>query len=249
MAKTLVGPAWKKASEVWVTPVCEDMAAVAERISDFHDQWHRLVVGKPVEYLGGSPPLADIATEIALPGDLLFTGLKRLMQIGGILVGVVSSQPLIVNACLKSLAHDAILKVVSKGIGNFLGNTLEPIGTCQRDIETAKIKDTYVLQMVHDFQPSQETSSPEPNNQVPVITRDAGTSRSLPQGGGAPNTQGQRPGLERTPDAPAARSVEHLTINFGFGEGVKDGGASIQPGKGKKKTIEQELPDPGMDDY
>ncbi len=141
VAKKLVGPAWKKSSEVWVTPVCEDMASVADRISDVHDQWHDLILGKPVQYVAGQTPLTDIATELPLLGDTWFAGIKRLVQISGILFGLTSGQPLLVNACLKSLAHDVLLKVVSKEIGYLLTDTLEPAGSRERDLGTPKAKD------------------------------------------------------------------------------------------------------------
>ena len=140
-AKSLVGPAWKKSSEFWVTPVCGDVAAVAEKLSGFHDQWHDLILGKPVEYLTGSPILSGIATELTLPGDAWFAETKRLVQIGGILFGLASGQPLLVNACLKSLVHSAILRVVSETIGAFLNSTMEPVGACERDLETILTKE------------------------------------------------------------------------------------------------------------
>jgi hypothetical protein len=137
VANKLVGPAWKKSSEVWVTPVCEDMAAAAERIGGLRDQWHDLTLGKPVQYLAGPTPLSDIATELPLPGDLLFTGIKRLVQFTGIFVGLATGQPLLTNACLKSYVHDVVLKTISKAIGDLLTNTLEPVG----DLETTPTKE------------------------------------------------------------------------------------------------------------
>ncbi len=63
------------------SPVAENVAAVADRISNVHDQWHDVVLGKPVRYITGQKPLADIATELALPGGTWFTGIKRLLQV------------------------------------------------------------------------------------------------------------------------------------------------------------------------
>lgn len=137
VAKNLVGPAWKRSSEVWVTPICEDVAAVADRLSDFNDQWHDLVLGKPVQYLAGPTILSDIAAELALPTDAWFGGIKRLVQISGILFGLTSGQPLLVNACLKSVVHDILLRVVSEGIGSFLNNILEQAD----DLKTVPARD------------------------------------------------------------------------------------------------------------
>lgn len=182
MAKRLVGPAWKKTSEVWVTPVCENVADLAERISGLRDQFHELVLGKPVQYLGGPPPLANIAAELVLPGDTFFLGLKRVMQIGGILVGFLSGQPLLVNACVKSLAHDVLVTAVSRGISALLSNDLEPMGTCERDVKPNRIKDKFAQQTITDFQPAQEAGSPEPHFRIPLKINDAGTTQSISLG-------------------------------------------------------------------
>ncbi|MBV8992724.1 MAG: hypothetical protein JO287_03255 [Pseudonocardiales bacterium] len=146
VAKKLVGPAWKKSSEVWITPACENVAAVADRISNMHDQWHDVVLGKPVQYLTGQPPLADIATELALPGDTWFTGIKRLLQVSGILFGLASGQPFLANACLKSLVHDILLKVASREIGYLITDTMESAGTRERDLEADKAKNELTRQ-------------------------------------------------------------------------------------------------------
>jgi hypothetical protein len=148
VAKHLVDPAWKKSSEFWVTPVCEDAAAVAESIGGLQDQWHDLVLGKPVEYLAGPMPLQDIAKEFALPGDTVITGIKHVIQIGGILFGLASGQPLLVNACLKSLVHDALLKVVAAKIGAFLGSTLEPAADpFERDLVITREERDYITEL------------------------------------------------------------------------------------------------------
>jgi hypothetical protein len=140
VANKLVGPTWKKSSEVWFTPVCEDMAAVAERIGGLRDQWHDLILGKPVQYLAGPTPLSDIAPELPLPGDLLFTGIKRLVQFTGIFVGLATGQPLLTNACLKSYVHDVVREAVSDTIGDFLSNTLEPAGDLRTTPTKAELK-------------------------------------------------------------------------------------------------------------
>jgi hypothetical protein len=61
-------------------------------------------------------------------GLITLAGAKRLVQIGGILFGLASGQPLLVNACLKSLVHDVLLRAVSEKIGDLLSDTLEPAG-------------------------------------------------------------------------------------------------------------------------
>lgn len=126
MSKRLVEPGWEKFAQGWTTPVCEDMAAGAESISGLHDQLHQLILGKTVESLTGLEPISNIAAEFALPGDTWLTTAKLLVEGIGIGIGLASGQPLLVNACMKALTHDAALKAVSKGIGGLLTETLDP---------------------------------------------------------------------------------------------------------------------------
>jgi hypothetical protein len=116
VAKKLVDPTWKQSTEVWLTPAYEGEASIADTLGEFSGQWHDLALGAPVRYAGGllildrAPVdvLADIATELPLPSDTMFKDVKRLLQVTGIVMGVVSGQPLLVNACLKSLVHDIL---------------------------------------------------------------------------------------------------------------------------------------------
>lgn len=140
VAKRLVDPAWEKSVEGWVTPVCEDMASAAESLSGLHDQWHQLILGEPIQSLTGLTPLADIAAEVALPGDTLLANTKLLIEGIGIGIGLMAGHPLLVNACLKSFTHDAVVKVVSKGIGDFLTNTLDPAGTRECELNDREVR-------------------------------------------------------------------------------------------------------------
>jgi hypothetical protein len=138
MSKRLVEPGWEKFAHGWTTPVCEDIAAAAESISGLHDQLHKLILGETVESLTGMKPLSDIAAEFALPGDTWLTTTKLLVEGIGIGIGLVTGQPLLVNACMKALIHDAALKAVSKGIGGLLTETLDPGETRECKLETTK---------------------------------------------------------------------------------------------------------------
>jgi hypothetical protein len=112
--KKVVDPTWEKSVECWETPEYENLASAAENFSKLHDQLHHLAVGQPIESLTGLEPLGDIAAEITLPGDGLIASVKCFVLGGGIMLGLISGQPLLANGCLKALIHDATFKVVSK---------------------------------------------------------------------------------------------------------------------------------------
>lgn len=120
LTKRIVEPGWDKFAEGWTTPVCENIAAAAEHISNLRDQLHQLLLGKPVESLTGLKPLSDIAAEVALPGDPCFSSCKLLVEGIGMGIALLAHQPLAMNACLKAFTHDAAVKVVAKGFDNLL---------------------------------------------------------------------------------------------------------------------------------
>lgn len=115
VAGKLVDSCWEKSTAAWVTPVCQDVDSVAESLGGLRDQWHHLVLGEPVA-VAGLTPLDDIAAEVALPRDIMIADIKCLVQVTGILFGLAWGQPLLVNACLKSLLHDVLVKILSEGI-------------------------------------------------------------------------------------------------------------------------------------
>lgn len=129
VAEKIADPAWKKSTESWVTPVCDNVASVADVVGGLKEQWHDIALGEPIHKLGaqlGLPNLGDAAGLVRLtplPGDTSFKFGKRLVQYTGIVIGVMAGQPLLANACMKSLAHDVVIKAVSETIGHFLKDT------------------------------------------------------------------------------------------------------------------------------
>jgi hypothetical protein len=136
VAKKLVAPTWERYTQVWVTPVCKNVAAATEQLSSLRDQWHNLVLGEPVQSIGtwvnldsaSVDVLTGIATELPLPGDPLIKDIKRLLQCAGIIIGVVAGHPLLVNACVKSLVHDLIFQAVRDVIQDAIENALNQAG-------------------------------------------------------------------------------------------------------------------------
>lgn len=115
----LVDSCWEKSTAAWVTPVCQDVDSVAESLGGLRDQWHHLVLGELV-----AP--AEIAAEVALPDDTMIADIKCLVLVTGILCGLAWGHPLLVNACLKSLLHDVLVKILSEGIRDASTKQEEP---------------------------------------------------------------------------------------------------------------------------
>jgi tetratricopeptide (TPR) repeat protein len=131
----LADPSSKQSTEVWVTPVYENLTSATDGLSELYNHMHQLIVGEPIRSLSRLIPLGDIAAEVALPGEAAITSIKLLVQITGIVVGLASGQPLLANARLKSLVQDVLPEVVFTEIDDFLTNTLEPFGRQERDFE------------------------------------------------------------------------------------------------------------------
>jgi hypothetical protein len=87
-------------TQMWVTPVCENVASAAEKLSVFRDQYHNLVLGEPVQSIGGllSPDsasvdvVAGIATELQLLSATSTRDAKRPLQFAGIVIGAAPGQ-------------------------------------------------------------------------------------------------------------------------------------------------------------
>lgn len=125
LAEQLAQPVWTRSIDGWITPVCENMGAAAERLGELHDQLHDFVIGQPITQLTGLTPLGDIAAKIALPGDRLIADAKFAVEGAGIMLGLMFGHPLLLNACLKPLAYDLLVKTFSEGMRTSRSNTLE----------------------------------------------------------------------------------------------------------------------------
>jgi hypothetical protein len=127
-AKQLVEPVWRPSAAMWLTPVCDNVASVVERLGAVQEQWHELMLGVPVrsisEVVGVDPVFGDvlggIASGVALPGDGWIRDVKRGLEWGGVVFGVALGQPLIVNACVKCLVHDFFIEKASKEFGKLV---------------------------------------------------------------------------------------------------------------------------------
>lgn len=131
VAGKLVDSFWEKSTAAWVTPVCQDVDSVAASLGGLRDQWHHLVPGESVGAVAGLTPLTDIAAKVALPADTMIADIKFLVQVTGILFGVAWGQPLLVDACLKSLVHDVLVEIVREVVRDSPTKPegLPPLGT------------------------------------------------------------------------------------------------------------------------
>jgi hypothetical protein len=154
-AKKLMDCTWERSTKVWVTPVCDGVASIVDGLSGLQHQWHDLVLGEPTRSLSeqmnleapSGDVLASVAAELALPGDPSFKAIKRMVQFTGIFVGVVGGQPLLANACLKSLVHDLVAEAISKAIGDVIRNALEPTRTREHDLEVPEVRSQHTRQI------------------------------------------------------------------------------------------------------
>jgi hypothetical protein len=115
-------------TEFWQTPVSRDYDQLAQWISIRAVRYHELVLGTPVEVVATRLSVAQIAAkglravaaELTLPADSSIRTVTRLIRFTGVVVGLGTGQPLLANACLKSLAHDWLSHQVSHAIAEVL---------------------------------------------------------------------------------------------------------------------------------
>jgi hypothetical protein len=122
-AQTIGEPAWNAVSKRWLTKG-NGFDAAASSVEDFDSAVHNILLNQPVQlacaWAGLPPPAARVLGGVAgaagLPIDPLLNAVTRVIQIGGIVVGAVSGNPVLLSACFKSLAHDEFVRGLAAGI-------------------------------------------------------------------------------------------------------------------------------------
>lgn len=116
---------WEPLTDGWLVSDPDGFAQVAQQLTDFKIGLHRLAVGQPMESMtteaGAPEPVALLVgkmTEVAdLPAiDRPLVAARRLMQLGGIVVGLATGNPILTSACLKVFAHDELTHALAKAL-------------------------------------------------------------------------------------------------------------------------------------
>lgn len=97
------------------------MASIADGLGSLQNQWHDVMLGRPVQFASetvGLPSpagavLSGIVGKHALPGDTLIKDLKRGMQITGTVAGLATGNLYMAHACLASYMRDRVTEIVS----------------------------------------------------------------------------------------------------------------------------------------
>jgi hypothetical protein len=136
-AEEIGGPAWKIVSERWVADGSPGFDAAAGTVADFDAAVHNILLEKPVQQLSswaglpGPLPavLGGVAGAAELPIDRPLNVVRRIIQVGGIVVSVISGNPVLASACFKSLVHDELIHGLEAGIERTLSKFgASPVG-------------------------------------------------------------------------------------------------------------------------
>jgi hypothetical protein len=136
-AEEIGGPTWKIVSERWVADGSPGFDAAAGTVADFDAAVHNILLGKPVQQLSswaglpGPLPavLGGVAGAAELPIDRPLNAVRRIIQVGGIVVSVISGNPVLASACFKSLVHDELIHGLEAGIERTLSKFgASPVG-------------------------------------------------------------------------------------------------------------------------
>ncbi|MDQ6947148.1 MAG: hypothetical protein M3256_12985 [Actinomycetota bacterium] len=125
---------WERVTYGWLVNEPDPIAKVAKELTDFKTGLHSQVLGKPMESMmigvGAPQPVAllfgKVAEAAGLPAfDGPLVAARRLVELGGIVVGVASGNMILTSACLKAFAHDelthALAKALEAGFGHLGG--------------------------------------------------------------------------------------------------------------------------------
>ncbi len=129
-AEAVTGPLapFDRWTEFWQTPVSRDFDQLAQWMSLSVVCYRELVLGMPVEVVAtrlsvpqiAAKGLSAVAAELTPPADSSIRTVTRLIRFTGVVVGLGTGQPLLANACLKSLARNWLSHKVSHAIAEVL---------------------------------------------------------------------------------------------------------------------------------
>lgn len=135
-AGKIVDSTFDEVTEWWTTRDPLTLGRLADGVDGASEGLHELLLGEPVERVGdalGLPgPLADLAGGVAsaasLPGDVVPREARMVLEVAGVCAGALLGAPVLSTACMKALAHDAVLRGLTEGIKAGLESV------CERDV-------------------------------------------------------------------------------------------------------------------
>jgi tetratricopeptide (TPR) repeat protein len=204
LSERLVDDVWPTVSEYWITPVSADIADVADRLAGMdglQDQWHDLFLGTPVREIGEGigltrAPLGVVeatAGELPLPGDRAVRGVKHVLQFTGVVVGLVTGNPLLANACVKSFAYDVARRAVAHSAMEAVHAVFTPVREFTRPGNTSA--------RTTSGTPADLRANLQRTARVERLRRD-GPDPPSPGGPGPPRPEPGSPGPHNTPGVP-----------------------------------------------
>jgi hypothetical protein len=122
-AQNISGPTWTIVNERWVA-TSDGFTQAASALSAVESGLHDILLRDPMQLLSSSAGLpgsvsgviGGFAAAVPLPIDRSIDAMTRVIQVGGILVGAISGNPVLISACFKSLAHSEFVQCLETGI-------------------------------------------------------------------------------------------------------------------------------------
>lgn len=133
-AQTAGDRVWKTVSQHWTADGLAGFDAVARTVADFDADLHNILLNRPVQQLSSwaglpgpaSAVLGGAAGAAGLPGDRPLEAVTRVIQFGGIVVGMASGHAVLASACFKSFVHDKLIEGLARGIETTLTKRAVP---------------------------------------------------------------------------------------------------------------------------
>jgi len=127
IAREIDKPVWDEFTCAWITKDPAHFGTAAEQVSSFQEATHKFLVGQPTETLAFSLRLPDaqgmglVAEQVPIDSiDNPLKPLKRCIEVIGIVVGVMTGNPVLATASAKALVHDEFHHALVKGVKRYL---------------------------------------------------------------------------------------------------------------------------------
>ena len=122
LANTVVDPAWAWATAEWMTTDPARFGSFAQAVGTLQGAAGESLLGDPIGMIGSRLGLPDpsllegIGSQIPIPGlDTKLGEIKLFFEVAGVIIGVLTANPVLACACSKLLVHDGLHRLAVGG--------------------------------------------------------------------------------------------------------------------------------------
>ena len=229
LANTVVDPAWAWATAQWMTTDPARFGSFARAVGTLQGAAGESLLGDPIGMIGSSLGLPDpsllegIGSQIPIPGlDTTLGEIKLFFEVAGVIIGVLTANPVLACACSKLLVHDGLHRLAVAMMRD-VAHDFNSTPPDQRKLMTRESQSSSLDILVRSAEPrlTFDAGSNAMTGPSTWVTDPAAARRTQPartqSAGGTPTRSGG-------PDPAAARRTQPARTQSAGGTPTRSGG-------------------------